>query len=59
VRDLWQAYKLGRGTITMRGKAEVEKTLKGDREQGRDNISVVMAHVGPPPPCASCMRRRR
>src|SRR5262249_14278349 len=28
-----QAYKLGRGTITMRGKADVEKTLKGDREQ--------------------------
>ncbi|MEJ7733052.1 MAG: DNA gyrase subunit A [Polyangiaceae bacterium] len=27
-----QAYKLGRGQITMRGRSEVEKTHKGDRE---------------------------
>jgi DNA gyrase subunit A len=28
-----QAYRTGRGSIVMRGKAEVEKTHKGDREQ--------------------------
>ena len=28
-----QAYKLGRGSITMRGRTTVEKTHKGDREQ--------------------------
>jgi DNA gyrase subunit A len=28
-----QAYKLGRGSIVMRGRTTVEKTLKGDREQ--------------------------
>jgi DNA gyrase subunit A len=28
-----QAYKTGRGSIVMRGRATVEKTLKGDREQ--------------------------
>lgn len=27
-----QAYKLGRGSIVMRGRTEVEKTMKGDRE---------------------------
>lgn len=28
-----QAYRTGRGWIMMRGRTEVEKTLKGDREQ--------------------------
>ena len=28
-----QAYRTGRGAVVMRGKAEVEKTHKGDREQ--------------------------
>ena len=28
-----QAYTTGRGSITMRGKSHVEKTMKGDREQ--------------------------
>ncbi len=28
-----QAYSTGRGSITMRGKSHVEKTMKGDREQ--------------------------
>ncbi|MEZ4310407.1 MAG: DNA gyrase subunit A [Polyangiaceae bacterium] len=28
-----QAYRTGRGSIVMRGKAEIEKTHKGDREQ--------------------------
>ncbi|WP_437960899.1 DNA gyrase subunit A [Sorangium sp. So ce119] len=28
-----QAYTTGRGSITMRGRSQVEKTMKGDREQ--------------------------
>ncbi len=31
--DIEQTYRTGRGSIVMRGRCQVEKTMKGDREQ--------------------------